>query len=383
MSLLFEPSFAAAALAHLAVDLLNAQRPLLLVVLSVPLGLSNTLIGVISVIYTFAASISQPLFGWVADRLGGRWVATGGVLWMAGMFGLAVLSPGYLSLVLLVLAALGSGAFHPAGTVEAAEIGRIRFAGRETTAASVFFLFGQAGYSFGPAIGGPVVDKWGPAGLLVFLPLVVPAGINAGLHFTPFQPATDPETAARAPLAFSRRWVLLVPFILLAALRSWSQSNMTTFLPKYYSDLGYSPSLFGVMAALFMGGSALGGVGGGWLADHYSRRAVTVLTLLLGVVPLALFPALGQTAWAYFLSPIAGALTGASNSIVIVEAQRMMPQRLGTASGLVLGFMFAAGSVGTMLSGLQLDRVGFTPFFFTTAGITLAAAAMGLWLGKE
>jgi FSR family fosmidomycin resistance protein-like MFS transporter len=68
---------------------------------------------------------------------------------------------------------------------------------------------------------------------------------------------------------------------------------------------------------------------------------------------------------------------------VIVEAQRMMPQRPGTASGVVLGFMFAAGSVGTMFSGLQLDRVGFTPFFLTTAAITLAAAVMGLWLRKE
>jgi FSR family fosmidomycin resistance protein-like MFS transporter len=383
MSLLLEPSFAAAALAHLAVDLLNAQRPLLLVVLSVPLGLSNALIGVFSVIYTFSASLSQPLFGWVADRLGGRWLATGGVLWMAGMFGLAVIAPGYLSLVLLVLAALGSGAFHPAGTIEAAEVGRIRFSGRETTAASVFFLFGQAGYSFGPAIGGPIVDKWGPAGLLVFLPLVIPAGINAGIHFAPFQPAPVLDPAEKPPFAPSGRQSLLVPFVLLAAFRSWSQTNIVTFLPKYYSDLGYSPSLFGLIAALFMGGSALGGVGGGWLADHYNKRAVVVWTLLLGVIPLALFPALGQTAWVYVLSPIAGALTGASNSIVIVEAQRMMPQRPGTASGLALGFMFAAGAVGTMFSGLQLDRVGFTPFFLTTAAITLAAAVMGLWLGKE
>jgi FSR family fosmidomycin resistance protein-like MFS transporter len=91
----------------------------------------------------------------------------------------------------------------------------------------------------------------------------------------------------------------------LAAFRSWSQTNIVTFLPKYYSDLGYSPSLFGLIAALFMGGSALGGVGGGWLADHYNKRAVVVWTLLLGVVPLALFPALGQTAWVYLLSPIA------------------------------------------------------------------------------
>ena len=58
MSLLRDRSFLTASLAHFSVDLLNAQRPVLLAVLSVPLGLTNALIGLVTMLYTFAGSLS-------------------------------------------------------------------------------------------------------------------------------------------------------------------------------------------------------------------------------------------------------------------------------------------------------------------------------------
>ncbi len=81
MSLLLDRHFRAASLSHLAVDLLNAQRPVLLAVLSVPLGLTNALIGLISMVYTFAASLSQPALGVLSDRYGPCRIAAVGVLW--------------------------------------------------------------------------------------------------------------------------------------------------------------------------------------------------------------------------------------------------------------------------------------------------------------
>ncbi|MDX1601315.1 MAG: hypothetical protein R3191_07375, partial [Anaerolineales bacterium] len=81
--------------------------------------------------------------------------------------------------------------------------------------------------------------------------------------------------------------------------------------------------------------------------------------------------------WAYILAPLVGLLVGASHSIIVVTAQDMMPDRMGAASGLVLGFMFASASVGTLLSGWIADRYGFDVFFWSTAGLALAAAALG------
>jgi FSR family fosmidomycin resistance protein-like MFS transporter len=175
-------------------------------------------------------------------------------------------------------------------------------------------------------------------------------------------------------------WGTILALAGITALRSWSQTNMITFLPKYYSDLGYTPAYYGAMAAMFMGGSALGGVVGGSLADRTGGRAVILWSLVLGAVPLALLPSFATSPWAFVLSAAAGALTGGSNGVTVVLAQRMMPGRLGAASGLVLGYTFASGAVGTWLSGLHADLAGFDVVFLTTAGVTLLAGLLALGL---
>lgn len=377
MSLLRNSSFLAAATAHFGVDLINSQKSLLLAFLSVPLGLSNSLIGLVNTLYTLSASLSQPLFGMLADRFGSRWVAAGGVVWLGGIFGAAVLAPGYWALALLILAALGSAAFHPAGAMEATLRGRQERADRETTAASLFFLFGQAGLSLGPALGGPILDRWGTQGLLLLLLLVLPIGVNAGYRWGPLslRSAADPESEARP--GGGLRGGLLATFVVLAAGRTWVQFNFMFFLPKYYADLGFSPTLYGLITAIFVGAGALGNVSGGWLGDRMSRRWIVRTTLLAAVLPIGFYPSLGPTPWTYLITPLAGLLVGASHSIIVVTAQNMMPDRMGAASGLVLGFMFASASLGTLLSGAVADAFGFDGFFLMTAGIALLAAFLG------
>lgn len=383
MSMLTDVSFMAVALAHLAVDILNAQRGLLLAAWSIPLGLTNTAIGLVSMLYSFAASLSQPAFGVMADRAGPRRLAVGGVIWMAACFGLALVVQGYLALALLILSALGSAAFHPAGAMESSEIGKLHFRGEAMTAASLFFMFGQAGYSIGPAVGGLLVGEWGPAGLLLLVPVVLSSGLFAANHFRVAVPVAPVAGQPRLRLTTGLRWTALAAFILVVAFRSWSQTNLLTFLPKYYSDAGFSATVYGVIAALFMGGSALGGVGGGWMGDRFGGRMVTVWSLVLGAVPLALYPQLGLTPWAYLLAPLAGALTGFSHTILVVQAQGMMPGSMGAASGLILGFMFASGALGTLISGVQADRSGWDAMFLTTAAITLIAGLLALAIPRQ
>lgn len=380
MSLLSDKAFLATSLAHFAVDLLNSTRPVILVFLSVPLGLTNTMIGLIGTVYTLANSLSQPLFGYLADRYGIRPLAYLGVLWMAVMFGLAVLVDGQVSLLFLILAAFGSASFHPAGTMEATLRGKDQQSGRETTAASIFFLFGQAGLSMGPAVGGPILDKFGLAGLLLLLLFVVPVGLNTGVQI-PTYPTPKSQSVEKPSIARISH-IIIAGFILLTAFRSWVQMNMITFLPKYFSDLGYSPSSYGPITAVFMAGSAIGGVAGGWLGDRYSKRNVVVSSMFSCVLPLALFPEYGGTSYAIVLTLLAGVLSGVPHSILVILSQRMLPGRMGMASGLILGFTFASGALGTLISGFQADVAGFEAVFYTTAGIALVAGILAFPLGR-
>jgi len=386
MSLLLDALFAIVAFGHLAVDILNGQRAILLAYLSGVLGLSNTALSLVSTVYIAMGALSQPVFGHLADRWGPRWLVAGGTLWMGTFFSLALFAPGYWSLALLVIASLGSGAFHPAGTMQANLRGRERFSGRETTATAYFFLFGQMGGFFGPLIGGPLLGLYGPPGLIALVAPAMVIGASAAYRL----PAKPTPSAARLAGKISLRRILraglsasLLAFGLMTAFQSWAQQNMITFVPKYLSDMGQPPGVYGLVSALFMAGVAVGNLAGGNLADRFGKRRVAMWTLLAASAPLLAIPYVQEMAWLYLLIPLSGLLTGATHSIIVVLAQRRLPSGIALASGLVLGFMFTSGALGTLLSGYLADLRGL-PVVFTLSGVlVLLAAGLALTIKEQ
>jgi FSR family fosmidomycin resistance protein-like MFS transporter len=383
-ALLGDRLFATVSVAHLAVDVLNGMRAILLTFLSGPLGLSNIALSLVSTVYVSCAAIAQPLFGHLADRLGPRWLVAGGVLWMGAFFSLAVVVPGPLSLVLLVIASLGSGAFHPAGAMEATLRGQERYSGRETTSAAYFFLFGQMGAFFGPLLAGPLLNRYGTWGLLILTVPVLLVGLNAaGQDYGSLVSFPKvPQPAQQAYRSFPRLRVGLVAFASVAAFQSWAQQNMVTFVPKYLSDLGYSPVVYGLVAALVMGGTALGNLFGGYLADRFGKRRVASWTLMAASLPLALIPGAAWIGWLFLLVPLSGLLTGAVHSILVVLTQRRLPGGMALASGLILGYMFTSGALGTLLTGYLADLHGLPVVFYLSAALVLAAAGLTRFIPK-
>lgn len=326
------------------------------------------------------ASLSQPIFGWISDRYGrSRLMAAGGILWMAVLFTLALFLPVQFAIPCLILASLGSAAFHPAGTMHATLRGRTKLSGRETTAASWFFLFGQGGYFFGPILGGPLLDAYGPMGLILLPIAALPIGLNDARQLRDFIP--HPKTAPAAQkfqIAGSTRFIVALATV--GGLQAWAQSNMSTFIPKYLSDMGASAAVYGLFVGLFSGGSAVGNVIGGNLADRLGKQRVAMIMLLLATLPLFAISQTGWSPWLYLLVPLSGALTGAVHSIVVVLAQRALPTGMATASGLTLGFMFSAGAIGTLLCGPLADARGIAAVFAFTSLLMLVAALVTLFL---
>lgn len=379
MPLLLDSLFSSIALGHLMVDLLNGSRPVLLAFLSEPLRLTNADIALISTLYVTTASITQPVFGWLSDRVGPRWLAAGGLFWMMAFFMLAMFLPGTESLVFLVIASLGSAALHPAGAMQATVRGRTHYAGRETTAASFFFMFGQVGLFLGPIIAGPLLDRFGLYGLLIPAGLCLPVALNAGWQLRHTRPTVASEKVQSAG-KIRHGLGFIITLTTVAVLQAWAQQNMVTFIPKYLNDLGQTPALYGLIAGLFMGGSALGNVLGGQLADRFGKRRVAGTALALASIPLFLLSLVGWSPWLFLLVPLSGMLTGSVHSIIVVIAQGLIRGGMALASGLTLGIMFTAGAFGTLLSGSLADAWGFPLVFQMTAGLVLTAALATLQL---
>jgi FSR family fosmidomycin resistance protein-like MFS transporter len=386
MSLLLDAVFNSVAFGHLIVDILNGQRSVLLTYWSKELGLSNTTLALVTTIYVWVASLSQPVFGWIIDRFGkSRLMAAGGILWMCSLFSLALFLPVHIAIPCVILASLGSAAFHPAGVMQATLRGRTHLERRETTATSWFFLFGQSGYFFGPIIGGPLLTLFGPTGLLILAASALPIGLNVAWQLRKTTgtaiPAPKSETVGVSRPAVARSFLLALALV--AALQAWTQQNMLTFVPKYLSDMGKTAAVYGLIAGLFMGGSAIGNVIGGSLADRFSKQHVAMSMLALASIPLFLVSILGWSPWLYLLVPLSGMFTGAVHSIIVVLAQRTIRGGMALASGLTLGFMFSAGALGTLLSGPLADRWGFPPVFQMTAGLVILASLLTLFLRER
>ena len=153
--------FLAVSLNHFAVDLLNSQLGILVVFLAPVLELDNSDIGLIVLISTSVGSLTQPIFGWLADRFNTRWLS------------------GVSFIPLSIVGCLGSAGFHAAGTERATNRGSTIMFGRAATAASLFFLFGLSGHAFGPAVGGIIIEKMGIRGILVLTIITLPVAVNS------------------------------------------------------------------------------------------------------------------------------------------------------------------------------------------------------------
>lgn len=360
------------------VDVFNSSRPVLLTYL----GLTETQIALISTIYIWASALTQPFFGWMSDRVGPRWLAAGGVLWMTVFFAGAVYIPGAGGLLCLIIAALGSSSFHPVGTVQATLQGRDRLAGRETTAASLFFMAGQLGHFVGPVITGLILARLGLPALIILPVVSIPIGLALAYQLRANHPHPRPvQGDDRIRLQAGVGFILLLAVV--ATLQSWAQSNMINFVPKYIKDLGSSAVTYGNMAGLFMGGSALGNVIGGYLGDQYTKRKVAAAGLFFAAIPIFTMAQIGWSLWLYILIPLAGACTGSVHSILVVLAQRIISGGMALASGLILGFIFSAGALGLLVTGPLAENYGFPTVLVMTTGMVLLASPLALMLEER
>src|SRR5437763_7040462 len=158
---------------HFATDFAGGALPALLPFFVDKFGLSYTLAAAAMLASAISSSVVQPLFGLWSDRRGAIWLLPAGVA-LAGV-GMAVASvaPSYgLVLLFVVVAGLGTAAYHPEGSKFAS------FAGgtRRASAMSLFSIGGNVGYALGPTITTPLVLAFGlSGGLLIAIPGVVVA----------------------------------------------------------------------------------------------------------------------------------------------------------------------------------------------------------------
>ncbi len=364
------PTVLLLATAHLAVDgYTNIYAPLL--PLLIPrLDLSLAAAGTLAMGFQLAGSVAQLGFGRLADRWRPRLLVMVGpvvaVLFLS-LIGLAT-SPFMLGAI-LVAGGLGSAAFHPPAAAAAHRYG----GDRPGLAMSVYISGGSLGFSLGPLLFAPFVDRLG----LPWTPLLALPGLIVLAFYLPRAPRIEPERhrsegGLRGLRPYARPLVLLY---LIVVLRTLTAFAFTTFVPVMLTRRGLSVAQAGSAFAAYLLTSGIGGFLGGPAADRFGPRRVVILSLVLCTPFLALAPAL--SGWPFMIViGIGGFFLLSTLPVNVTYGQLVAPVSPGTVSSLLMGGAWGTAGIAVPIVGLFADRLGIERTLTIMALLPLGAALL-------
>jgi MFS transporter, FSR family, fosmidomycin resistance protein len=322
------------------------------------------------------ASITQPAFGAITDKLRLGWLVGAGMS-VAGIgVGLSGLSSSYqLTWLAIALSGLGVAAFHP----EAARSARIASAGSQT-AMSWFGVGGNLGLTLGPLLVTPVLLAIGIKGTAV---LAIPA-VLVGMTVVALQPrllgGASAERAGGAAAAGRDDWRGFARLTSIVVTRAALFFGLSSFMALYVTGpLGGSKTLGEAALAEFLGLGAVGTLLGGHLADRFGRLPVLRAGYALAVPSLVGLVLVGRP-WIFLLIAITAVTTYLPFSIQVTLGQDYLPNRVGTASGVSLGLAVTIGGLLSPALGLLADATSLRLTLTVLIALPLLALALSTTL---
>jgi len=369
-------------LGHLVVDIYQGALPAILPFLKEKLELSYAMTGMILMASNFTSSILQPVFGYVSDKKAMAYLLPVGLLAAGVGFSLPYPSHFALILVLVFISGLGVASYHPEGYKTAHF-----FTGEKAaTGMSFFSVGGNIGFSLGPIFSMYIIDILGFSWLpVIVVPALLCTAVILAYRRTIMMPvAVHGEAVKRGGTNVSKAaYVSLGMVILIVVMRSWTQIGLMTYIPFYYIDyLKGDPLFAGKLVFVFLFCGAAGTLIGAPIADRFGHRFFVRVSMFLSMItlPIMFLPAIEKSPLLFVVLGFQGMLLISSFSVTIVMAQKLLPSRLGIASGLMVGFAIGTGGLGVTILGVVADHYGVPVALYSIAVLPLAGFLISLIL---
>lgn len=364
------------AASHAAADIPFSAVSALLPTIQARFGLTESVLALLVATLSFAASVTQPLFGALADCIGSKTVGSIGVIASSALLSLVGTAPSLLVLGGLLLAGgLASGAMHPAFT----SLSRSHGEQRPGLAVSLYSAGGTFGVAIGPIALMAVMSTLGIHGT----PWLMVPGVILGMAAYLVAPA---GSAAKVPPGppMDRR-LLTGPVGLLTAAMTLAAVPFVAFsaaIPLWLvAEHGVPPDagVIGWTLTVFAGSAATGALMAGAYGGRVSPRVLVSMSLLAAVVPLTAVLHLEPGVPLYFVAVGAsGALLNASLPVVIVTAQDLAPRSAAATAGMLMGLAHGVAGLLYVGVGALQERVGITTALAATS-LLLPLAAFIAW----
>ena len=369
---------------HAITDINQGAIAMFLAFLQPVFALSQTQVGLAMLAFNLSSSIIQPIFGVISDRIRAVWLIPLGCL-LAGLgMSLTGLSFNFATLLgAALLSGLGVAAYHPEGS----KFARFASGSLKGTGMSLFSVGGNIGFAAGPVL---ATLFYGLAGLHGSVGFLVLNGIMAMFLWVGIPTISAVEghgagsSARRASSGGARLEArAMVPVVLLVMviiMRSWVHMGLVTFLPQYYVHyLHQSGAYAAAITSIFLLAGVFGTLAGGPAADRWGLKTVIIGSMAMTVPLLFLFSRLSGI-WVTVAVFLAGFAVISTFSVTVVLGQEMLPNNVGLASGLMLGFGIGMGGVGTTLLGWVADHWGLPTVFEVLIIFPVLGLVMALFL---
>lgn len=356
----------------------------LLPLIKVKLGLSAAQIFWLAPLYAISSSLMQPVYGIISDRYFRRFFAVFGPI-ITGIFvSMIGLAPTYgMLIVLLVAGGIGIGSFHP----QAAAMAAAASSERRRVGMALFSAMGTLGFAVGPLVITRVVSAFGleHSWYIIGTGVVMSAILYRVCPPLPVQPVSSPGVEKikwQLLRALRTAWKPLTLLYLITVIRSGLQMTTNNFLPFMLEGRGYSLTAIGNVMTVFLLLGGVGGLVGGFTAERFSGRAVTLYSgLLAGPLMIGAFATTG--ALSLICLGLGGFMLLATIPVIVSMAQELVPGQTSTVSALMMGAAWGVGALSPQALSKLEPSLGYRNVLIVASAISMISAALAYFLPRE
>ena len=354
------------AIGHLVTDMQAGALPIVLPHLKELFSLSYAQMATIVLTQNITSSVIQPVFGYITDKRSlPALLPYCAALAGAGFAAVGWVSSYALLLFTVIIIGVSSASYHPQASKT------VNFLSDENSKAQnmgLFSLGGNAGMAAGSMMMTFLIGMSG--GLHNTMYFVLP-GILVFcfmMHYMPEYKRVNLEHSLKRAAAKAKgnaeklSYFGLVMVLFFIFMRSTIHTGISTYLPLFFMKFRDAEPVFAsLLVTVFLLGGVAGTYIGAVLSDKLGARAIIIGSMVLSIPPIWALDKVSTEFTIVTAVALAGFFIIGSNATTIVLAQTMLPNNVGMAAGLTIGFSVGLGGLGVTILGVMADNYGL-PF---------------------
>lgn len=335
-------------LGHFITDAYSGFLNPIMPFIAAKIGISMAIATILISISNLTSSLSQPFFGYIADKWKKRFFIFWGII-MASIFlsFLGIANNIYMLMICLIFGHMGVAFFHPQATSIVSDYSEKTGNSKDI---SIFIAMGTFGFALGPAISSGITQIFG----LGKLPFACFIGIITAFIILKNIPKLNSNKLITNEVslfkAINKIFHNKPVSILVAAsiVKSFVVSSFSIILPFYWKSIGFNVSKIGIILFIFMMAGAFGVISSPYVEKRTSVKNVFYLSLI-PILPLGIIFYLlkGQGNIALISFILIGYFSFLATPLNMSLAQKLMPEFKSMISGFIGGFSW--GVIGIIL----------------------------------